>query len=65
MIGDEPRVRVLIGTNSIWRRRLTLDIVCKQVGTYDVKAINKTILEPVVQYCSFGIRRELTLAFVR
>lgn len=68
MVGEDPKVGVLVGPDPILRRRVTLDIVVdfvSRLGPLHVEAIKEMALKPTLQYRSFGLCRKLTLALVR
>ncbi|KAJ8427430.1 hypothetical protein Cgig2_019042 [Carnegiea gigantea] len=66
VIGDDPGVGVLVGLDSILPRRVSLDLVIDfvtRLGPTHVEAIKGTALKQILQCRSFGLRRELALAF--
>ncbi|KAJ8429866.1 hypothetical protein Cgig2_010646 [Carnegiea gigantea] len=65
---DWGGVGVFVGPDPILRGRVTLDIVVDFVSRLRpvyVEAIKGMVLTPILQYHSFSLQRELTLALVR
>ncbi|KAJ8424167.1 hypothetical protein Cgig2_032102 [Carnegiea gigantea] len=68
VIEDDPEIGVLIGLDPILHGKVTLDIVIdfvSKLGPVHVEAIKGTVLKAILQYCSFGLRKELTLAPIK
>ena len=68
MVGEDPEVGVFVGPDPILHERVSLNIIVEfvsRLGSLHVEAINETTLKHILQYWSFGLRRELILALAR